>query len=160
MACGGNDQVTYTAGVPQDVKAMRQGLISALQMNLKTGATPYNGPVAAGTNPLSLQSANILSNLMSGQGYYGGTPIYGSGSGGNGTVTDGGHVYGGNGGGGGSVDIGGGTGGGGSNVQGPNDGTPDNRGTGPGKKPGDNPYDTGYSTIQSLLPFLMSQYKR
>jgi hypothetical protein len=68
-------EITYTAGVPKDAQAMRTKLIAALQQGMSNGATPYSGPVAAGTNQLSLQGANIMSNLMGGIGYNQANPV-------------------------------------------------------------------------------------
>lgn len=64
-----NKPQQYTAGVPEDVKKLREQLIQMIMSGMQRGATPYAGPIAPQINPLSLGAANMLNNMM-GYGQY------------------------------------------------------------------------------------------
>jgi hypothetical protein len=59
----------YTAGTPKDVKGLRKQLIDMMGAGLKTGATPYNGPLGANYDSGQLAGMNMLMG-MSGNGAY------------------------------------------------------------------------------------------
>lgn len=67
--CGENEQVEYTPGVPEDVRALRAKLIAMLTSNLGTGATPYGKPTVAGPDPMQLAANNTIMKMMGYGGY-------------------------------------------------------------------------------------------
>jgi len=78
-----NDEITYTAGIPKDAEEMRRRVISMLQGNLMTGATPYTKPMTASPDPMQLAANDSIMKMMGKGGYqfpgYGpteGTPGY------------------------------------------------------------------------------------
>ncbi len=77
-SCWTGDELTITPGVPKDVLGLRKGLIETLKAKMQAGATPYNGPIAAGYDPNRVAANNILAQLM-GAGNWGGANLIGSG---------------------------------------------------------------------------------
>ena len=50
-------------------QALRKQLAGMVSQGLSKGATPYQGPLSVGMDPLQLMAANIMSNYGSGKGY-------------------------------------------------------------------------------------------
>ena len=53
----------YTAGTPQDVKALRAKMIAQIMSGAERGATPYGGPIGTSADPAQLQAMNMLMGL-------------------------------------------------------------------------------------------------
>ncbi len=66
-----NEELKYSAGVPEDVKKLRERLIALIQGNVTTGtgATPYNKPTVAGPDPMQLAANNTIMKMMGYGGY-------------------------------------------------------------------------------------------
>lgn len=66
-----NEELKYTAGVPEDVKELRRRLIALIQGNVTTGTgvTPYNKPTVAGPDPMQLAANNTIMKMMGYGGY-------------------------------------------------------------------------------------------
>ncbi len=68
MSCM-NEETIFTAGVPEDVKALRKKLIAMLQGNVGARATPLEGKLTAGPDPMQLAANNTIMKMMGYGGY-------------------------------------------------------------------------------------------
>jgi hypothetical protein len=91
-------EMTYTAGIPKEYKAANAKVLAAMLSGMSSGATKYGGQLSAPQDQLSLQAANIMSQLMGNQSYNAyKRPVMSGGGGGIGTGSGGGSTGGGGG---------------------------------------------------------------
>jgi hypothetical protein len=60
---------TYTAGTPEDVKKLREEMISQIMAGMTSGSTPYSGPLGTRADSGQTAAMNMLMRL-SGNGKY------------------------------------------------------------------------------------------